>query len=128
MNLFGVGSGELIFILVIALLVMGPERLPQIARQWAKFSKMLSRVTRVWQQINSEINRELALEEQRPARSTRPASASPALPADPESADEVEPTIAPPAPAASISQAPADDADFCPAALLPSPAEEQAQP
>lgn len=85
MNLFGVGSGELIFILVIALLVMGPERLPQVARQWAKATKTISRFTRAWQQMNTEISRELALEEQRVAR-----------PAPAEPSPDPEPSIAPP--------------------------------
>lgn len=63
MNLFGVGSGELILILVIILLVMGPERLPQLARQWGKIVRTLSQFTRTWQQFNAELNRQLTLEE-----------------------------------------------------------------
>jgi len=35
-NLFGIGPLELIFILIIALVVLGPERLPQVAREIAK--------------------------------------------------------------------------------------------
>jgi Sec-independent protein translocase protein TatA len=33
MNVFGIGTGELLLILLIVLLVMGPERLRQLARQ-----------------------------------------------------------------------------------------------
>ncbi|MER2599081.1 MAG: twin-arginine translocase TatA/TatE family subunit [Caldilineales bacterium] len=110
MNLFGVGSGELIFILVIALLVMGPERLPQIARQWAKVVKTFSRFTRAWQQINAEINRELILEEQRAERAAASAPATTPVP-DPE--PRIAPpalTAAPPAAEATATTTPAEDA------------------
>ena len=32
--MFDIGAGEFIVILVIGLLIVGPERLPQLARQW----------------------------------------------------------------------------------------------
>ncbi|HRI57716.1 MAG TPA: twin-arginine translocase TatA/TatE family subunit, partial [Anaerolineae bacterium] len=63
MNFLGIGAGELLLVLVVILLVVGPERLPQLARHWAKFSKTLSQFTRTWQQFNAEINRQLSLEE-----------------------------------------------------------------
>ncbi|MEA3336452.1 MAG: twin-arginine translocase TatA/TatE family subunit [Chloroflexota bacterium] len=63
MNLFGVGTGELLFILLIALLVLGPERLPQIARYWAKLSRSLRYYSEIWQNVNAEIERQLKLEE-----------------------------------------------------------------
>jgi Tat protein translocase TatB subunit len=37
MDVFGVGLPELLLILVIAVLVVGPQRLPEIAAQLAKF-------------------------------------------------------------------------------------------
>ncbi len=92
MNFLGIGTGELLLILLIILLVVGPERLPQLARQWAKFAKTLSQFTRTWQQFNAELNRQLSLEEiadQRPKPAPKPAPA----PAVPESDDNA---IAPP--------------------------------
>ena len=92
MNVFGIGTGELLLILLIVLLVMGPERLPQLARQWGKFIRVLNRFTRTWQEISTEINRQINLEEM--------ASASPKpKPGPPPPAPEPDPsenTIAPP--------------------------------
>lgn len=34
--MFGIGTGELLLILVIALLVLGPERMPKLARDLGK--------------------------------------------------------------------------------------------
>ena len=89
MNVLGIGTGELLLILLIALLVMGPERLPQLVRQWAKIVKTLSQFTRTWQQFNAELNRQLSLEEQAEPRPRPPAKPAP----QPEPADN---TIAPP--------------------------------
>lgn len=105
MNLFGVGSGELIFILVIILLVMGPERLPQIARQWGKIVRTLSQFTRTWQQFNAELNRQLTLEER--AEQQRHTDAMRASAHADAPAETAENTIAPPlAPAAAAEPAP----------------------
>lgn len=46
MNVLGIGTGELLLILLIVLLVMGPERLPQLARQWGKMVRVLSHFAR----------------------------------------------------------------------------------
>lgn len=101
MNFLGIGTGELLLILLIILLVVGPERLPQLARQWAKFAKTLSQFTRTWQQFNAELNRQLTLEEmakQQPRPAPKPAPA--AAPLDETPADN---SIAPP----ELVQAPA---------------------
>lgn len=101
MNVFGVGTGELLLILLIALLVMGPERLPQLARQWAKFTKMMGRVTKTWYELNAEINRQLELDDQKSSKSShssRPASGPPPP-------DEAANTIAPPELASQLDAA-----------------------
>jgi Tat protein translocase TatB subunit len=82
MNVLGIGTGELLLILLIILLVVGPERLPQLVRQWAKIVKTLSQFTRTWQQFNAELNRQLTLEEMagqqpRPAAKPAPTPAQP---------------------------------------------------
>jgi sec-independent protein translocase protein TatA len=43
--LFGIGSGELFFILFIALLLFGPQKLPQISRTLGKIMADLRRTT-----------------------------------------------------------------------------------
>ena len=94
MNIFGVGTGELLLILLIALLVMGPERLPQLARQWAKIVRTAQRYTRTWHELNAEINRQLEIEDRRPPQPAQaPALSTAPLPADD---DELANTIAPP--------------------------------
>jgi Tat protein translocase TatB subunit len=98
MNFLGIGTGELLLILLIVLLVMGPERLPQLIRQWARVVKTLSQFTRTWQQFNAELNRQLTLEDRAsnpPRPAPKPERSSPPSPptAEPEPADN---TIAPP--------------------------------
>lgn len=43
--MFNVGAGELIFILVAALIVLGPQRLPEFARAIGKFMREFRRQT-----------------------------------------------------------------------------------
>src|SRR5688572_9942456 len=45
MELFGVGIGEAGLVLLITLLVVGPERFPQIAREGGKYYRMARRFT-----------------------------------------------------------------------------------
>lgn len=113
MNLFGIGTGELVVILLIALLVLGPERLPEIVRLWARFTKTVGQFTRTWQQFNAQVNAELNRELNPPAKpkTQRPAPAQPA-PAQPES-EAASNTIAPPhlqEPAIASPASPDDDA------------------
>lgn len=109
MNVFGIGTGELLMILLIVLLVMGPERIPQLARQWGKFMRVLNRFTRTWHEISAEINRQITLEEMANAPpKPKPASSSPAV-----ELDQAENIIAPPdrqTPAAPQPQGEAESA------------------
>lgn len=43
--MFGIGTGELLLILVIALIVLGPERMPQVARDIGKAMNELRRTS-----------------------------------------------------------------------------------
>lgn len=52
MNLFNIGPMELILILVIALLVFGPRRLPEIARD-------LGKAVRDFQRASQELQKEI---------------------------------------------------------------------
>ncbi|MDX2298743.1 MAG: Sec-independent protein translocase protein TatB [Xanthomonadaceae bacterium] len=60
--MFGVGFSELLVVAVIALLVLGPERLPKAAR----FAGLWVRRARAqWYSVKSELERELATDELR---------------------------------------------------------------
>lgn len=58
--MFDIGTGELALIAVVALLVLGPERLPKAART---AGALMRRARTSWQNVRSEIERELAAEE-----------------------------------------------------------------
>lgn len=60
--MFDVSFGELLLIAVVALVVLGPERLPGAART---AGALLRRVRRGWDSVRSEVMRELEAEELR---------------------------------------------------------------
>lgn len=56
MNLFGnIGAFEILIILILALIVVGPERLPKLARDLAK---MLRSVRRVYENLSRDLGPE----------------------------------------------------------------------
>ncbi|MBB1473339.1 twin-arginine translocase subunit TatB [Luteimonas sp. MC1782] len=72
--MFDLGFGELLLIAVVALVVLGPERLPKAAR----FAGLWVRRARAqWYSVKSELERELAAEElKRSIHETREAAGS----------------------------------------------------
>ena len=102
-GLFGVGSGEIILILLIILIVMGPERLPQIARIWGQALRFISKFSNTWNQMNAQLMRQIE-EEGKPIQDAlrvddkaQPAPPAEATPPDPDDAsDPLSNTIAPP--------------------------------
>ena len=59
MEMFGIGFTELILILIVALIVFGPSKLPELAASVGKVLRELKRVTDdVKQTIETEINSE----------------------------------------------------------------------
>lgn len=58
--MFDIGFSELMVIGVVALLVLGPERLPKVARTTGH---LLGRLQRYVSDVKSDINREMQLEE-----------------------------------------------------------------
>ncbi|MCY1047127.1 Sec-independent protein translocase protein TatB [Corallococcus sp. bb12-1] len=65
--MFNIGAGEMVFILVAALIVLGPQRLPELARAIGKFMREFRRQTddvrnvveREFYQMDEDFNREL---------------------------------------------------------------------
>ena len=62
MNFMGIGPGELILILVIALLVFGPRRLPEIGRA---LGRTIAEFRRMSQELTAEMAQELEAESPR---------------------------------------------------------------
>jgi len=58
--MFDVGFSELVVIAIVALIVIGPERLPKVART---AGHLLGRLQRYVNAVKSDINREMQLDE-----------------------------------------------------------------
>ena len=56
MDFFGIGFGELLLILILALIVWGPRRLPEIARTLGKMARTLKRAS---SDLTAEMTREI---------------------------------------------------------------------
>src|SRR5687767_15788654 len=80
------GGAEMLVVLFLALIVLGPERLPKVARQAGAFMRQLK-------QMSSGFQEELrsAIEDPKPSRDTKPSDFSARLTAVP---DEPVPEIA----------------------------------
>jgi sec-independent protein translocase protein TatB len=69
--MFGIGGQELIFILILALIVLGPSKLPEIAKTLGKVMGEFNRAT-------SDLKREIDLASQEPPKAPdHPAEAPP---------------------------------------------------
>lgn len=58
--MFDVGFSELVLIVVVGLLVFGPDKLPQAARSAGLW---IGRIKRVYQQTRREVERELGMDD-----------------------------------------------------------------
>jgi len=58
--MFDIGFSEMVVIAVVALIVIGPERLPGVART---MGALLGRMQRYFTDVKAEVNRELQLED-----------------------------------------------------------------
>ena len=76
--MFGIGTPELLVILVVALIVLGPQRLPEIARALGKAMAELRRAT---SGLSEELqNARILLEEEARASAQQPKAARPQAP------------------------------------------------
>jgi sec-independent protein translocase protein TatB len=118
--MFNIGAGELVFILVAALLVLGPQRLPEFARAIGKFVREFRRQT---DEVRTVVEREfykMDQEFQDEPRPPVPLATPAALPSPVPVIPSVTPAAAPEALAAAavpVAGAPA-------APVEPSPASE----
>jgi Tat protein translocase TatB subunit len=88
--MFGIGAPELVVILVVALIVLGPERLPEVARALGKAMAELRRST---SGLTDELHNARILLEEEAQAVMRPKPAAPP--------SEATPAEVPPAPAAA---------------------------
>lgn len=75
MNIFGIGLPEMILIMLVALLIFGPKKLPEIGRSMGKAIKGFQDASR---EFESEFKREADRLEQ-PIAAQVPAEVSPAV-------------------------------------------------
>jgi sec-independent protein translocase protein TatB len=81
---FDVSFVELMVVGVVALLVLGPERLPGAARTFGSFVR---KARQGWNSVRGEFERQLALDEvKQSARQVRESIENPAAPAKPAAA------------------------------------------
>lgn len=82
--MFGpLGVPEVLFILVLALLIFGPRRLPELGRT---FGRAMGEFRRASNELKRSINSEIALEEE--SRERRPRPVAPAASPGPQAAGE----------------------------------------
>ncbi len=111
--MFGIGSTELLVILLVALIVMGPRKLPQIARSMGKAFGEFKRVSSGFKEtIDVEVRRAERQEEQ--ARAKRELRVDDVAPAGEEGAsgEPVSPELATPTETPSAKAGPSPEESF----------------
>lgn len=109
--MFGLGFGEIIIILVLALILLGPQRLPDVAKQLGKGLREFKKAT---DDLKDQFETELYSEPKKPAR--------PALVQPPEAAAPVPAQPPGPAPVASAENIPGLEAAMAePVRVAPEP-------
>ncbi len=77
--MFGLGFGEILIILVLALLLLGPARLPEVAKQLGKGLRDFRKAT---DDLKNQFEREMYVDD-RPRSPVRPPTAAAPVPATP---------------------------------------------
>jgi sec-independent protein translocase protein TatA len=80
MGLGSIGMPELIIIFVIALIIFGPRKLPELGRS---LGKSINEFKKASNELKSTLDEEIRIEEQRSAERQRPAEPVRAHPAEP---------------------------------------------
>ncbi len=65
----GIGSGEILLVLLVALIVFGPNRIVEIGR---KLGKIMNTVKRASSDFTSQMTRELEIEEKKTPPQSKP--------------------------------------------------------
>ena len=109
--MFGVSGGELIILLLIGLVVLGPERLPRVANQIGGWLGQARRMTRVMKrQLEEELDLNETLSIKSPPPQAREPSTQPqATESEPASSEKPEPEYS--LPREDDDYSPAHDAD-----------------
>jgi TatA/E family protein of Tat protein translocase len=100
MNFLGMGPMELMVILVLALIIFGPGKLPEIAGQVGRVVRDFRRTTA---ELSSEFNRTLSLEIEERKVGEAPAPPAPPAAYETYAATATEPAEAPPVAAAPVT-------------------------
>lgn len=107
--MFGIGTPELLVILVVALIVLGPQRLPEVARA---LGKGLAELRRATSGLTDELqNARILLEQEAQAAARKPPANLPAPPAAvvvPAAVPQAPPPQAPVPQVAAAGSTPAD--------------------
>jgi sec-independent protein translocase protein TatA len=114
MNFLGMGPAELLLVLVLALIVFGPDKLPDIARQ-------LGRTVAELRRVSSDVTREIqrSIQDEAPSSGPRIVRQSPITPPpgpaplSPSAASipQPEPTILPPSYGGTLTAPPGEPAN-----------------
>ena len=79
--MFGIGTPELLVILIVALIVLGPKRLPEVARA---LGKGLAELRRATSGLSEELQNARIMLEQEAQAAHKPAAPPAAVPAPPQ--------------------------------------------